>query len=159
MRYFQRGTTRVHFVPAMAAIDAPTVAEITAGDDLSDDVADMSGWTFENSPIATPDLGSTFDKTIVGPDAAGDPTLTLYDDDAGSPYMASLAKGTAGYIVIAPYGLTGVGGAAAVGDEVEVWPVRSTGPNRMHGVGAEAARLSVRFAVTDEPDLTATVAA
>lgn len=153
-RFFPRGIREVHFLPTVASKTAPTVANITAGDDLTDEIADMGGWTFENQPITTPDLGSTFDKTIGGPDQAGNPTLTIYDDDAGpAALLVILTKGTVGFVLLSPYGAPGSG------DTVEVWPVKVIGNNRQYDMGANAQVSVVAFGVTGEPAQNAVVAA
>lgn len=153
-RFWQRGITEFHFVPTVASIGAPTVANIAAGDELTDDMADVSGFGYENQPIDVPDLGDTFTSQIDGPDQAQASSITFYDDSAGTPTLkTTLAKGATGYIVISPYG------GVSANDVVEVWPVKVTGNNRVFSADTEGARYMVTFAITGTPDQEAAVAA
>lgn len=142
-RFFRRGVSKIKFAPAVAG-NSPTRAEITAGVDLSTSIASISGFGFQNNPITTPDLSDNFDTQITGPDAAGDSSLGFYDDDTATVVRTTLAKGTAGYILLFPYG-------DAVGKRVEKWSVTSTGVNDEWTLDASAAQFGVQFAVTARP--------
>lgn len=143
-RFFRRGTSKVKFLPSVAG-SSPTRPEITAGTDLSASVASISGFQLNNNPITTPDLNTNFDSQIDGPDGAGDSSLTFYDDNASSTIRTALAKGTAGYIVLFPYGDVAT-------KRLEVWPVKSTGVNDEWTTDAQAAQFQVGFAVTAVPN-------
>lgn len=134
-RFFRRGISKVYFNTTAAV----------GGTELTNSVAEMTGFQLQNSPISTPDLQSTFTKTIIGEDTTDTPTITFYDDDASEVIRDALAKGTAGFVILAPYGTT-------AGKRIESWPVRSTGVNDEWTVGNDPARYSVQFAVTDVPD-------
>lgn len=152
-RYFRRRKgSRVMFLPAIANINAPTRAEITAGVNLTPQIAEIDGFSFSNDPIATPDLGSSFDSTIPGVDTAENPSLTIYDDDASVALRTSLAKDASGFVVLMPYGDVPT-------KRCEVWPVTSTGVNDEWTVGNEAARFTVAFAVTSTPSQNAVIPA
>lgn len=154
--FFRRGITKVYEVPAIADPAAPTAIELGAGDDISDDIADIAGFSFQNSPIATPKLSTTFTTSIPGEDTTEDPTLTFYEKRTGNPLQATMAKGTATHIVIFYRGLAGAIPAAA--DDCEVWPVQSTGPSREYSMGNDPARWMAKFTATDPPEFDATVA-
>lgn len=151
-RYFRRGKSKVLFVPTIVTKAAPSRAELTAGTPLTPQVADMADFQFSNSPIATPDMDSTFTTTIPGEDTTGTPTLTFYDDDAASTIRTALAKGTKGYIVLLPYGDVPT-------KRAEVWPVESTGVNDEWSAGNDPARYAVAFGVTGVPAQNAVVPA
>ena len=142
-RFFRRGVSKVKFAPAVAGT-SPTRIEITAGTDLSPAIAAINGFTLANSPIATPDLATAFDSQINGPDAAGESSLNLYDDDTTTAMRTAIAKGTAGFILLFPYG-------DVVGKRCEKWPVTSTGVNDEWSLDATAAQFQVGFAVTAVP--------
>lgn len=150
-RFFRRGVSKVKFLPAVAGT-SPTRAEITAGTDLSPSVAGIGGFTLTNAPISTPDLATNFDSQIDGPDTAGDSSLTFYDDDAATTVRSAVAKGTAGFMVLFPYG-------DVSGKRCEVWPVKSTGVNDEWSLDASAAQFQVGFAVTAKPTQNATTPA
>lgn len=144
-RFFRRGVSKVYYLPAVAAPSTgPTNAEITAGSELTNDIAEISGFQLQNSPIATPDLQSTFTKTIVGEDTTDTSTMTFYDTDGSATHRTTLAKGTAGFICLMPYG-------TAATKRIETWPIRSTGVNDEWTVGNDPARFIVGFAITDVP--------
>lgn len=143
-RYFRRGVSKVKWAPAVAG-SSPTRPEITAGVDLSPSIAAINGFQFSNAPIATPDLSDNFDKQITGPDTAGDSSFDFYDDDASSTVRTTLAKGTAGYVLLFPYG-------DVVTKRVEVWAVTSLGVNDAWSMDATAAQFNVQFAITARPN-------
>lgn len=142
-RFFRRGVSAVKFVPACAGT-SPTRAEITAGTDLTAQVAAIGGFALNNAPIATPDLATGFDSQIDGPDTTDASTLTFYDDDAATVIRSALAKGVSGFVLLFPYG-------DVTGKRVEKWPVKSTGVNDQWGLDAAAAQFQVGFAVTAKP--------
>lgn len=150
-RFFRRGVSKVKFLPSVAG-SSPTRAEITAGVDLSPAVAGINGFQFSNSPITTPDLATNFDSQIVGPDAAGDSSLNFYDDDTATAVRTALSKGTAGFLILFPYGDVPT-------KRCEKWPVTSTGVNDEWSLDATAAQFQVGFAVTDRPNQSGTTPA
>jgi hypothetical protein len=161
MRFFRRGKSKISFLPAVAATTVvngatvpgdPTRAEITAGTPLSASVAEVSGFQLSNSPIATPNLADTFTPQIDGEDTVADSSLTFYDDDTATTIRTSQAKGTAGFMLLMPYGDTPT-------KRCEVWPVKSTGVNDEWSVGNDPARFAVGYAVTGTPNQAAVVPA
>jgi hypothetical protein len=143
-RYFRRGVSKIKWAPAVAG-SSPTRPEITAGVDLSPSVAAINGFQFTNAPIATPDLSDNFDSQITGPDTAGDSSLDFYDDDTSTTVRTTLAKGTAGYILLMPYGDVAT-------KRVEVWSVTSLGVNDAWSMDATAAQFNIQFAITKRPN-------
>lgn len=143
VRFFRRGVSAIKFLPSVAGT-SPTRPEITAGTDLTSQVADIEGFQLSNSPIATPDLVSTFDSQINGPDATDDSGLIMYDLSDSAAIRTALAKGTAGFLIFFPYG-------DVAAKRLEKWPVVSTGVNDQWTLSAEAARYRVGFAVTAVP--------
>lgn len=156
-RFMRKGTSEFYFVPTVASLNAPTVANITAGEDLTPDLAEIAGFEFTNSPIVTPDMATTFSTQIPGEDTAAESSMTFYEDDAVDDIMTTLAKGTDGFIVIFPQGTAT--GAVSAGDIAEVWPVTVASNSRQYTAENEAAKFRVMFSVTSEPDQTATIAA
>lgn len=147
-RFFRRGVSKVYFLPSMANKAAPSAGEISAGTDLTGAIADIGGFTYTNSPIDTPDLGSTYTTTIPGEDTTDTPSLTFYDDNASTAIRTALAKGVTGYILRAPYG-------SGTGKRAETWPVTSTGVNDTWSAGNDAAQFVTQFAVTAVPTMAA----
>lgn len=146
-RFFRRGLSKVVFIESadVVAPDAPTAAEIAGGVNLSEAIAAINGFQFNNSPIPTPDLDSTFTTSIPGEDTTDTPSLDLYDDRTGDTVRTALGKGATGIVVLAPYGLE-------TGKRVELWPVESTGVNDQWTVDNDAAKVTASFAVTGVPN-------
>lgn len=154
--FFRRGTTRVYVVPTIAsAALVPTSAEVLAGDEITDDIAGMDGFSFENSPIQIPTMGSTFTGSIPGEDTADNPQLTFYELLTGNTLQDTLAKGTITHLVIFYAGTAGASPAAA--DEAEVWKVVSTGPSREYTLDNQPARWMARTTPAREPNFSATL--
>lgn len=155
-RFFRRGRTKVFWVPTIASASLiPTAAEVNAGTQLTANIAEMTGFSFSNSPIQTPDMASTFTTTIPGEDVADESQLMFYEDTTTNTLQTTLAKGTEGYIVIFFAGTAGATPAAA--DKAEVWPVISTGPFREYSTGNDAARWGAKFTPTRPPNFSATL--
>jgi hypothetical protein len=150
-RYFRRtdGQTRWYFLTAIANTAAPTTAEVNAGVALNTRISEVSGFTYKNEPITTPDLSTSFVSTIGGEDVADDCSLIFYDDDTSMSLWNALAKGTTGYMVINPY-------ARVASTKCRVWTVVSLGPNDEYTVDASAARFMVDFSVAVRPNLDST---
>lgn len=156
-RFMRKGKTKVRWVPTIAAATlVPTAAETTAGTDLTPQIAEISGFTFSNSPIATPDLSTDFVSTIPGENATEDSSMTFYEDTVTNPIKTVLAKGSTGNIAIFPTGIAGANPAA--GDKCDVWPVTISANVRTYTAGNEAAMYRVDYASRAEPkfDLTVT---
>lgn len=144
MRFFRRGKSKIYIVPTIAGA-SPTTAELTAGTDVSGEVAAISGFGLTNSPITTPDLGTAFNSQIEGEDTAEDCSITFYDDDGtGSTLRTLLAKGTECHVVLMPYG-------KIAEKRLEKWPVKSTGFNDQWSMDAAAAQAVCTFAVRTTP--------
>ena len=158
-RFMRKGTSEYWFVPTISDIDAPTVAEVTAGTRLTPEIAELNGLSFQNNPIPTPDMASTFAAQIAGEDSADDTNIMFYEDDTTNPILTALAKGTVGYIVVMYAGVTGSNGEPAASDKCETWPCSVSSNARQHTAGNESAKYTVFFSMTSEPDQDATVAA
>lgn len=157
-RFMAKGTSKLKWTPTLTDSTSPysvTRTEITNSVDLTADISDISGMSFQNDPVATPDLASTFETSIPGSDTAQAPVITFYERDdtaANHTIQTALAKGNSGYLLAFRYG-------DVVGRELEIWKVTSTGVNRQWTAANEAAKYVVTFAVTAIPTLNATVPA
>lgn len=163
-RYIRRGTSKMYFVPTIADIDAPTLTELDVAIELSCELAELSGFSFSNSPIDTPDMCAEFVSKIPGEDTAEDSSMTFWEHNADdeNPIRDALVKGTTGYVVMFPYGVTGDDAGDPVpdvGDAAEVWPVSVASSTREWSAGNDAARYVVEFTITSPPDTDATVVA
>lgn len=144
-RFFRRGISKIMFATTIADVSAVTRLEIDGAQDLSGDVAEINGFQLSNSPIPTPNLQDQFTPQIDGEDTASDSSLIFYDRDDDETIRTALAKGTAGYILLFPYGDVPT-------ERMEVWGVKSSGVNDEWNTGNNAARFQVDFAITEVPD-------
>ncbi|MFF7527367.1 phage tail tube protein [Streptomyces pseudovenezuelae] len=131
----------------------PTRAEISAGTDLTDGVRSIDGWSLENQPIETPDMGSTFVSKIDGDDAAADSSLGFYEDNTLDDIETDLAKGTTGFICIFSKG------DVPGGKGLDVFPVKVASNSKAYSTDNEAAQINVQFVITDRPAFNQTVPA
>lgn len=157
-RFFRRGVSEALWLPAIAATETvgtslvpgdPTAPEIAAGTPLTVDLADISGFQLSNSPIAVPNMADSFTSQIEGEDTVADSSFTFYDRDDATTIRTALAKGSDGFVVLAPYGM-------GAGKRLQIYPATTTGVNDEFSIGNEAARFMVGLAITGTPNLNAT---
>ncbi|WP_045562739.1 hypothetical protein [Streptomyces sp. FxanaA7] len=153
-RFNRKTLTRIMFLPTVASTALlPTRAEITGGTDLTDSISAIDGWSLENQPIETPDMGSTFVSKIDGDDSAADSSLTFYEDSLADDIETDLAKGTSGFIAIFSKG------DIAAGKGLDVFPVKVASNSKAYTADNEAAKITVQFVITDRPVFNQTVPA
>lgn len=154
------GVIKAWFVPTVVNISAPTVAEITAGTDLTGHLT--------RDGLATPSSGSTTDvsdassrqnKRAAGSFGGDDWTVTLYRDDvAGNDTAwALLVRDLAGFIVIRRFGGSDVAVAAA--QKVEVAPIVVISRQMANIADNTSVTFTANLAITDEYDDAGVVAA
>lgn len=112
-RYFQPAKTAVYWVPTIASLAVPTIAEVTATATqvLQADIASISGFMITGSNIDVPDLGKRFAGKVSGRITASDSSITFYASATGADVRSIFTLGLAGYIAIFANG--GVTGSAA----------------------------------------------
>ncbi|MFG2540678.1 hypothetical protein ACGFU4_36110 [Streptomyces sp. NPDC048511] len=153
-RFNRKGTTKILFAETIAdAGYMPTLVEITGAEDYTKAIAAVDGFALENQEIETPDMESTFVSKIPGDDSATDSSLTFYEDDVADDIETDLAKGTTGFIIICRKG------KAASTKGMDVHPVRVASNSPAITADNEAAKITVKFSITDRPLLNATVPA
>lgn len=145
-RFFQPEISVVHFLPTIAATNLlPTRPEITAGTNLTKEIADISGWSVAANMIDTPDLGAKFVAQVAGRIKADNSSLTFYADKLGVDVRATLPRGQRGYIVFMD------GGDVATTGKMDVFPVEVSSVGKMRSTGEQAMQLTVSFAITAKP--------
>lgn len=90
--FFWRGKGGVHFVPTIAGTAGPTVAEITAGIDISAALTAVSGFTTQLNRVGVPVLSSSTEEQIDGPQQFVDSSVTCIDDDGSGSDAEALAR-------------------------------------------------------------------
>lgn len=122
------GFTKAWWVTTLSSLTAPSLAEITAGTELTPFIT-RTGIDIpeEGTDADSSDLSSARDKSV--PSTYGGPiTIELYRDDGtgGGTDAAwtALPRLTIGYLVVARFGGTGTDNAIAVSDTVETYTGR-----------------------------------
>ena len=142
----------VHFLPAVADLNAPTQAEISAGTDLTG-FATMVETSTRGQTRPTPTLDSLFETNVPGT-AASQAMAEFYRDDTTDTAWTTLPRGTSGFLLINRFA-----NDTSAGQSVEVWPVRVTTRSMLPMTSNEVQRFRVEFSVGVEPDEDSTTAA
>lgn len=142
-RFFAPEITKVIYVPTIAATNGiPTRAEINAGDDLSAEIADLSGWTVQSNFIDTPDLGKRYTRKIGGRLTTPDSSLTFYASKDGVDVREVLPRGTEGAIVF-------MDGGDVAAQPMDVFVIEVASNSQVRGTGDNAAQRMVQFSIKD----------
>lgn len=99
------GMTRVQWVPgasAIANINAPTVAEINSGINITDQITDdgLEGWEADNARVPNTSLASTTDTERMGRDKLANPLLRMKRQLPTDTIRSTVTKGVLGFVVI-----------------------------------------------------------
>lgn len=154
------GVEKDVFCPSIASLAAPTRAEINAGVVLvspgvyqHEGLSEMDGFEAASTFIDVPDASTDFDGKIPGRKQAGEPMLTFYESDSGSPVRTALAEGTSGYVIRMPYGDVAT-------KRCEVYPVTVASANTSQLTsGNDAATFAIAMAITAKPNKEAVIPA
>lgn len=156
-RYVHDGKTRVYWVPTIANKAAPTVAELNAGTSLAAFLRkDGLDIPFTQNFSDNADLEDTFDAQSVGTFGANI-SLTIFRDDTTDTAWDLFVYGTAGYIVVRRGAAYSTAWAAA--QKCEVYPAQMHEPTPLSSSTNENVAAKAMLAITDQPNLKATVAA
>lgn len=142
-RFFAPEITKVIFVPTIASsVLAATRVEINAGDDLSKEIADLSGWSVQSNFIDTPDLGKRYTSKIGGRLTTPDSSLTFYGSKDGDDVRAVLPRGTEGFIIF-------MDGGDVATQPMDVFKVEVASLGKMRSTGDNAFQITVSFSIKD----------
>jgi hypothetical protein len=151
VRYVRFGLTRVVFTAAVANILAPTRGENNAGQDLSGEVSEISGFQVNSDFIETPDLLSPFTGKLAGRTTADDSSITMYASSNSIDVRALLPRGTSGFLLWFDEG-------DVPGRKYDIYPI-TVGSIAKDRSLDEPSRIIVNVAVTRTPTENATVPA
>jgi len=159
----QMGATDVLFTTTNSTPAAPKCSELNGagGLDVTSQLSDIQGFSFDNTPIDVPDMSQVLITKIPGEDAIADCMLTFYEDKTVNPIKAKFVKGTIGWVIICATGFQGgvTGGIPTIGDVVDVWPVQVSSNARQYASGAAASKYLVKLAPTAAPIVAAVLVA
>ena len=151
VRYVPEGTRKIYYVPAIATQSSPTRAEINAGTDLSDEIAEMSGFTVTSDTAETPDMASRFTSKIPARITADDSTIRMYATVTSNDVRAVLPRDTAGFVLCLWEG-------DVPGQKMDVFPVKVGATSVQTGV-EDPGSVEVQFTITKIPSQNVTVPA
>jgi hypothetical protein len=143
-RFFAPEISKVFFATTLVDYEAYTDAEVTASQDLTGEIADISGFAVSSGMIDTPDLGSRFTKQIGGRTSVDASSLTCYADLAGDDVRAVLPRGTKGFLIFCDGGYVPT-------QPSDVYPVEVTSVGKVRSTGDQAFQVTINFAITGEP--------
>ena len=147
-RFFNPAICKVLWSPTLASHFSPTRAEINASIDLTGEVAAIDGWVTTSDQIdVPPDMGAVYAGKLPGFTMHEDSALTFWADIGSLDARLILTERVTGYIIW-------MDGGDVPGYKMEVYPVqvRHVGPWRSD---SQAARLTVGFSITTEPEMVA----
>ena len=152
-RLASEGNVKVYWLDTVASVAAPTVANITAGTNLTPFLPTTGvaiEWTQNNASL--PMLDESFTVEAVGTESATI-ELTFTRDDTDDDAWDTFTRGANGYLLVSRFG------APAAADVVEVYPVQSHRPVPLAPAENDFQQGKVTLAVTDTPNLGSVVAA
>ena len=145
--------TKVYWLESCANINAPTVAEINAGTDLTAQIpVDGVALNATKNNAAQAMLGDAFVAEKVGTWGVGI-TLTFTRDDTSDTARALFVYRADGFLVLSRFG------AHAAGKDLEVYPAEGHEPADLATAENEFSKYEVQLAVTATPALRAVEAA
>jgi hypothetical protein len=151
-RYARFGVTRVVYALTISNYQSPTRAEINAGQDLSTEVAEISGFVLTQGFIETPDLATSYTAQILGRRSAEESSITMYASVNSVDVRGILPRGTTGFLLWFDEG-------DVPGRKYDVYPITVGSVGKERTTDDTAARLVVNVAVTREPAENITVPA
>lgn len=104
VRYIPPSVRKVYWVTTIANYQSPTRAELNAGTDLTNEIAEMAGFNVVSASIEVPDLSSRYTAKIPGRITSDDSTINFYASSTSADVRLVLPRDTVGYVVHLPEG-------------------------------------------------------
>jgi hypothetical protein len=143
VRYVPAGLRKIYWVTTIATYTAPTRGELNAGIDLSNEVAEINGFSVASTTVDTPDLSSRFVSKIPGPITADNSSLSFYASSTSSDVRTVLPRDTSGFVVFLWEGDT-------TGLRMDVFPAKVTS-SALDGNMTDPEKVNISFAITRVP--------
>jgi hypothetical protein len=150
-RYVSEGTRKIYFVTTIATQASPTRAEINAGTDLTDEIAEMSGFAVSSDQAEVPDMASRFTGKIPGRITADDSSIRFYASSTSNDVRTVLPRDTAGFVLTLWEGDVPT-------QKMDVWPVK-VGSAAVQPTIDDPASILVQFTITRIPSQNVTIPA
>lgn len=163
------GHVKVVYLPTCADHTAPTLAEISAGTEVTSWLTrDGVDTPSKGKTIPTADISQPYDTTTPGA-YGGDPiSFKFFRDtvEGSDTAWATFPRATAGFALIARFGgsgspssLTPALNALATGDRCEIWPITVIAREPAKTAEGEAQTFMVTCSVPVAPEMDAAVGA
>src|SRR5215218_1591868 len=143
-RYARFGVTSVVYALTVSNYLSPTRAEINAGQDLRNEVAEIAGFQVNAGFIDTPDLATSFTPKIPGRNTADDSSITMYASLNSVDVRGVLPRGTTGYLMWFDEG-------DVPGRKYDVYPITVGSLAKERSAGDDPSRIVVSVAITRIP--------
>ena len=152
------GVVDFFWLPAVAIIATPTVAELTAGVRIP--LITNYDIPSSESEVDTSGVDDIYDTSVVGTSKAGPMVLTIKRYDTSETNTWDLFDFREnGFLVRLPFGGSGAAGVPAATDKCEVYPAQ-VGQKRPEGYTRNATqKFMVSFYITSAPNVDAAVIA
>lgn len=109
--FIPTGTTRYWFIPTIASGTSPSLAECSAGTDLTNVISAIAGFSGTSNTVDFPNAGSRWTSKIAGMITADDSSFTINRDKTGADDALDLFSDgsdgttpTSGFFAILPRG-------------------------------------------------------
>lgn len=154
------GKTRVWWVPTVADLAEPTLAEVAAGEVISLFMAKdgLVGFQPDTAAVDTTGIEDTFQTAVGGMASFGNAALRLKKQSGTDDlYHGTLARGEQGVVVVRRH--VAAKTAATAAQVVSVYPVECGATKDLDPEANSAAKYEVPLFFTAEPVLNAVLAA
>ena len=154
------GNIKVWWVTTLTSTTAPSLAEITAGVELTPFMRSLS-LPFSGSVVDSGTADSRFNTTVPGTFGGQEASFTGTRDDvdANDDAYAALARDEIGYLVVSWTGGSGANNAIAATDEVDVWEAQVISRQNADYGRQTLGEFTSTFSILSVPDEGSTVAA
>jgi len=148
-RYVSEGTRKIYWITTAANYLSPTRPEINAGIDLTNEIAEMTGFTVSSDTQDVPDMSGRFTAKIPGRITADDSSIRFYASSNSNDVRTVLPRDTSGYVLTLWEG-------DIVGQKMDVWPSKVTAASVQTAIDDPASVL-IGFTITRVPAQNVTI--
>jgi hypothetical protein len=126
LAYYQPGITRVYIMTTCANYLSPTRGELDAGLDVTRQVREIKGFSYQADTIERPDMANTFTPVVGGRQKADASSLVIYAAKNGVDARQTLVFGYVGYVVM-------LDGGDVTSYKMDIYPIQVTAKPKMRG--------------------------
>jgi hypothetical protein len=148
-RYTTPGVRKIYWATTIANYLSPSRAEINAGLDLTNEIAEITGFTVSSDTADVPDMSSRFVSKIPARINADDSSIRFYASSNSNDIRTVLPRDTAGYVLTMWEG-------DVVGQKFDVWPAKVTATSVQTAM-EDPASIEVGFSITRVPAQNVTI--